>query len=197
MSEETRPPGGHAPLTDEQIRAHTIGELQPLLGRILIVDYDPRWQTLYEREARRIRDVLGPRALRIDHTGSTSVPGLAAKPIIDMLVAVADSADEGAYAPDLEAAGYGLPIREPDWYGHRMFKGLDTDINLHVFSRGCPEIDRMLIFRDRLRSHADDRELYARTKRALAEMEWKYVQNYADAKTAVIDEIMRRARGHA
>ncbi len=195
MSEEARPPGGHEPLTEEQIRAHTIGELRPLSGRIAIVDYDRRWPVLFGREARRIRDVLGPRALRIEHTGSTSVPDLVAKPIIDMLLVVADSADEGAYVPDLEAAGYPLRIREADWYEHRMFKGPDTDVNLHVFSWGCPEIDRMLLFRDWLRSHAADREHYARTKLVLARREWKYVQNYADAKTAVIEEIMARARG--
>ena len=138
--------------------------------------------------------VLGSRALRIEHAGSTSVPGLAAKPIIDLLLVVADSAQEDAYAPALEAAGYVLRIREPNWYQHRMFKGPDTDINLHVFSSGCPEIDRMLVFRDWLRSNAADRDLYARTKVALAQKEWKYVQNYADAKIVVIEEIIARAR---
>ena len=123
---------------------------------------------LFEREADRIRAVLGSRALRIEHTGSTSVPGLAAKPIIDILLVVADSADEGAYLPALEAAGYVLRIREPDWHEHRMFKGPDTEVNLHVFSSGCPEIDRVLMFRDWLRTHAADRDLYARTKLALA-----------------------------
>jgi GrpB-like predicted nucleotidyltransferase (UPF0157 family) len=132
--------------------------------------------------------------LQIEHAGSTSVPGLAAKPIIDLLLRVTDSADEEAYVPALEAGGYVLRIREPDWYEHRMFKGPDTDINLHVFSSGCPEIGRMLIFRDRLRSNAADRDLYARTKLALAQEEWKYVQNYADAKTAIIEEIIARIR---
>jgi len=148
---------------------------------------------LFEREADRIRAALGHRALRIDHTGSTSVPGLVAKPIIDVLLVVTDSADENAYVPALEAVGYVLRIREPNWYQHRMFKGPDTDANLHVFSSGCPEIDRMLLFRDWLRGHPADRELYARSKLALAEKDWKFVQNYADAKTAVIDEIVARA----
>jgi GrpB-like predicted nucleotidyltransferase (UPF0157 family) len=181
-------------MTEEEIRALTVGELKPLSGRILIVDYDPQWHELFEREAGRIRRVLGSRALQIEHAGSTSVPGLAAKPIIDILLAVADSADEAAYVPAMEAAGYVLRIREPDWYEHRMFRGPDTDINLHVFSCGCPEIDRMLLFRDWLRSHVADRDLYARTKLALARNDWKYVQNYADAKTSVIEEIIARAR---
>jgi GrpB-like predicted nucleotidyltransferase (UPF0157 family) len=111
-----------------------------------------------------------------------------------MLLVVADSADERAYVPALEAAGYTLCIREPDWYQHRVFKGPDTNINLHVLSAGCPEIERILVFRDWLRANRSDRELYERTKRELARRDWRYVQNYADAKTAVIEEIIARAR---
>jgi GrpB-like predicted nucleotidyltransferase (UPF0157 family) len=194
MSKEAQPLDNHTPRTEEEIRAYTIGELKPLSSRILIVEYDPHWPDLFAREADRIRSLLGGRALRIEHAGSTSVPGLAAKPIIDLLLVVADSAAEDAYAPALEAAGYVLRIREPHWHQHRMFKGPDTDINLHVFSSGCPEIDHMLVFRDWLRSNAADRDLYARTKLALAQKEWKYVQNYADAKVVVIEEIIARAR---
>lgn len=161
-----------------------------------MVEYDPRWPELFAREAARIRSVLGSRALRIEHAGSTSVPKLVAKPIIDLLLVVVDSGAEEAYAPSLKAGGYTLRIREPDWYEHRVFKGPDTDVNLHVFSHGCPEVDRMLMFRDWLRGNAADRDLYARTKQSLAQKEWTYVQNYADAKTAVIEEILGRARGH-
>ncbi len=113
-----------------------------------------------------------------------------------MLLVVADSADEEAYMPSLLVAGYVLRIREANWYEHRMFKGPDTDIHLHVFSAGCLEIDRMLLFRDWLRRNNADRDLYAATKRALAQKQWKYVQNYADAKTGVIEEIIARARSH-
>jgi GrpB-like predicted nucleotidyltransferase (UPF0157 family) len=194
MSNETPPSDTPAPLTEKQIRACTIGELKPLAGPISIVEYSSRWPELFEREAHRIRAALGDRALRIEHIGSTSVPGLVAKPIIDILLVVTDSGDEGAYVPVLETAGYLLRIREPDWYEHRMFKGPDTDINLHLFSSDCLEIDRVLFFRDWLRDNAADRELYARTKLALAQKQWKYVQNYADAKTAVIEEIIARAR---
>src|SRR5439155_17341387 len=120
----------------------------------------------------------------------TSVAGLPAKPIIDIVLEVPDSSDEPAYVPDLESAGYVLSIREPDWFEHRLFKGPDTNINLHVFSAGCTETQRMVAFRDRLRSDDADRELYARTKRELGARDWKYVQQYADAKTAVVQEIM-------
>ena len=187
----------HVPLTEEQIRAAQVGELAPLVGPIQIVDYDPEWPRLFEHEAERVQATLGDRVLLIEHVGSTSVPGLAAKPRIDMLLVVANSADESAYVPALEAAAYVLSIREPDWYEHRMFKGPDTDINLHVFSPGCSEIERMLLFRNWLRSNASDRALYERTKRELARKDWKYTQNYADAKTAVVEEILTRARGDA
>jgi GrpB-like predicted nucleotidyltransferase (UPF0157 family) len=122
------------------------------------------------------------------------VPGLPAKPIIDVALEVPDSADEPAYVPEMEAAGYVLRIREPDWFEHRVFKGPDTNVNLHVFSAGCEEVDRMVLFRDRLRGNAAERELYASAKRELAARDWKYVQQYADAKTAVVEEIMARAR---
>jgi GrpB-like predicted nucleotidyltransferase (UPF0157 family) len=191
---EHREPVERVGMTEEQMRAVTVGELTPLSGPIQIVDYDPRWPLLFEREAERVRAALGEQARSIEHTGSTSVPGLAAKPIIDMLLVVADSADEPAYVPALEAAGYVLRIREPDWYEHRLFKGPDTNVNLHVFSPGCPEIDRTLLFRGRLRANEADRRQYERTKRELAERDWKYVQNYADAKTQVIEEIIARAR---
>jgi GrpB-like predicted nucleotidyltransferase (UPF0157 family) len=182
------------PSTEEEIQAAWIGELAPLTGPIQIVDYNPEWSRLFEREAERIRAVLGERALLIEHVGSTSVPGLAAKPKIDMLLVVADSADEPTYVPALEDTAYVLRIREPEWYEHRVFKGPDTDINLHVFSLGCTEIDRMLLFRNWLRSNASDRGLYERTKRELARKDWKYMQNYADAKNAVVDEILARAQ---
>ena len=184
----------YVPSTEEQIRAAQVGELVPLVAPIQIVDYDPEWPRLYEREAERVQSTLGDRVLLIEHVGSTSVPGLAAKPKIDMLLVVANSADESAYVPALEAAAYVLKIREPDWYEHRMFKGPDTDINLHVFSSGCREIDHMLLFRDWLRSNESDRRLYERTKRELARNNWKYMQNYADAKTTVVEEILARAQ---
>lgn len=187
-------PTEREPLTEAEIRAATVGELTPLAGPIEIAEYDPEWPRLFEREAARIRSALDDRVLTVEHVGSTSVPGLAAKPRIDILLVVLDSTDEPAYVPPLEAAGYVLRIREPDWYEHRVFKGPDTDVNLHVFSPGCPEIDRMLLFRDHLRRDATDRRLYEQTKRDLARRQWTYTQNYADAKTGVVEGIIARAK---
>ena len=98
-----------------------------------------------------------------------------------------------SYVPALEAAGYVLRIREPEWYEHRLFKGPDTNVNLHTFSRGCEEFDRMLVFRDRLRSDSADRALYEAAKRELAARDWKYLQQYADAKSEVVRQILLRA----
>lgn len=168
-------------------------EPAPKLDRkIHLAEYDPDWPSLFEREAVRVRATLGPMVVSLDHVGSTSIPGLVAKPTIDMLLIVPDSADEATYLPALEAAGYRLVIREPDWHEHRVFKGPDTNINLHVFSPGGTEPARMLGFRDHLRADAEDRLRYESEKRRLAEQDWVYVQQYADAKTRVVEAILAK-----
>ena len=160
---------------------------------IEIVDYDPDWLKKFEKHAQIIADAVG--ALRIEHIGSTSVPELAAKPIIDILVVVADSADESGYLPQLEAAGYVLRVREPNWNEHRMFRTPERDVHIHIYSVGCPEIQRYLIFRDRLRRNVKDRSLYEKTKRELAAKEWPDMNAYADAKTEVIENIIAASHG--
>jgi len=132
--------------------------------------------------------------MRIEHIGSTSVPELAAKPIIDILVVVADSADESGYLPQLQAAGYLLRVREPDWNEHRMFRTPEKDVHIHIYSDGCQEIQRNLIFRDRLRRNADDRNRYEQTKRELAAKEWSDMDAYANAKTELIEQIIASSR---
>lgn len=180
--------------TEDEIRAYTIGEVKAYAIPVVVVDYDPAWPGMFAAEAARIRGVLGDAVVSLEHVGSTSVPGLCAKPIIDMQLAVPDSADEAAYVPALEAAGYVLRIREPHWFEHRVFKGPDVNINLHVFTVGCSEFARTQRFRDWLRAHGDDRDRYAALKRDLAKQAWAFVQHYADAKTPFIDEIVAKAR---
>nr|SCL29733.1 GrpB domain, predicted nucleotidyltransferase, UPF0157 family [Micromonospora rhizosphaerae] len=179
--------------SDEELQRIRVGELMPHNAPITLVNYDPEWPQLFAHEADRIRAVLGEAALQVEHVGSTSVPGLIAKPIIDMLLVVPDSAHEPSYVPALEGAGYLLRVREPDWYEHRLFKSPDNTINLHVFSAGAAEIARMLRFRDWLRATPVDRDHYAAVKRDLARRTWRHVQHYANAKTAAIHEIMDRA----
>ena len=160
------------PTTEEKLRAAWVTEPPKLTGKIQVVDYYPDWTGVVRLEAERVSAVLGQRVVRLEHVGSTSVPGLAAKPIIDILLVVPDAADEPAYVPDLEAAGYRPVIREPEWFQHRCFKGPGTNVNLDVYSPGCPEIERHLLFRDRLRAHPEERAHYQRVKRELAGRVW-------------------------
>lgn len=189
-------PGANAPLSEDQIIAATVGERQTLNDTIYLAPYDSAWPSLFDRLKNRLIEALGHEILLLDHVGSTAVPGLSAKPIIDMVLAVADSSEETSYVKPLEEKGYTLRVREPDWYEHRLLKPPDVKGNLHVFSDGCEEIEQMLLFRDWLRNHADDRLLYEETKRELAARTWKYTQNYADAKSEIVQEILARARSN-
>ena len=179
-------------MADEPLETGLIGGDEK--REIRIIDYDPDWPKKFETHARVISGALGGTALRIEHVGSTSVQGLAAKPVIDILVVVQNSADESAYLPRLEAAGYVLRVREPDWNEHRMFRTPEKDVHIHVYSAGCTEIERVLSFRERLRRNEDDRRRYERTKRELAAKEWPDMNAYADAKTQVIESIIAAAQ---
>ena len=158
---------------------------------IVVADYDPAWPERFTELADIVRAALGGTVLRIEHIGSTSVPGLAAKPIIDMLVVVEDVADEAAYVPALEAAGFQLRVREP---AHRMLRTPGRTAHLHFFEPGHEAIAAYLDLRDRMRSDAADRDLYAATKRRLAAREWDDMNEYAEAKSEVIAGILARAR---
>jgi GrpB-like predicted nucleotidyltransferase (UPF0157 family) len=157
---------------------------------IQIVPYDPEWPSAFARERRRIAGALGSRARRIDHIGSTSVPGLAAKPVIDIDVSVHDPGAEDAYVPVLEQAGYRLRVREP---GHRMLRTPDRDVHVHICAAGSDWERRHLLFRDWLRTDARDRDDYAALKRKLARRDWPDMNAYADAKSGLIQDIMDRA----
>jgi GrpB-like predicted nucleotidyltransferase (UPF0157 family) len=136
---------------------------------VVLVDYDPRWPEHFQRIASGIRDALGDVVLDLEHVGSTSVPGLAAKNIIDIDLTVADSRDEQRYVPALERIGYQLVIREPSFHEHRSLNLADREVwprvNLHVFGPDCPETIRHRMFRDWLRAHPDDRDRYEKAKR--------------------------------
>lgn len=163
---------------------------------VTIVEHDPAWSDAYARLADRVRAALGPVALHVEHVGSTSVPGLPAKPIIDIDLTVPDPDDEAAYVPALEVAGFELYLREPWWYGHRCLRRTDVETNLHVFGPDCPETARHRIFRDWLRAHPEDRDLYRDTKIAAAaatRAAGEHVMSYNGRKQQVIREIYGRA----
>jgi GrpB-like predicted nucleotidyltransferase (UPF0157 family) len=163
---------------------------------IEVTDPDPAWPRQYDRLASRIREALGWRVLQLDHVGSTSVPGLAAKPVIDIDLTVADPGREQDYVPTLEAAGFRLLIREPWWYGHRMLRADEPPGNLHVFGFDSPELIRHRIFRDWLRGNPRERDRYAAAKRQAASEAneaGEHVMQYNARKQQVIREIYRRA----
>lgn len=173
MAEYLRPPGGG--------------------DQVVLLPYDAAWPRLFTDQERRIREALGDAALEVHHAGSTSVPGLTAKPVIDIVLVVADAVDEPAYVPSLEAAGYVFHLREPEWHQHRLFREDAPRVNLHVYGKNCAEVTRMVAFRDHLRRDASDRALYQSAKLRLAGQRWDRVQDYADAKTDVVLDIMNRA----
>ncbi|QUN11819.1 GrpB family protein [Clostridium sp. C1] len=181
-------------LSDEYIQKVVVSGNAEHNQTIVLKPYDENWPVLFEREKQRISTILKDKALMIEHIGSTSVPGLIAKPIIDILLVVEDAGKEEDYVDDLVAHGYILRIKEPDFENHHMFLGPDTDIHLHVFSQDSKEIEKYLLFRNYLRNHQEAKEFYANTKKALAKKKWKYVQNYADAKSDVVQQIMDAAR---
>jgi len=166
-----------------------IGGREPV--SVIVMDYDERWRQRFEEFAGRVRRALGAQVLALDHIGSTSVPGLAAKPIVDMLLTVATLTDEAAYVPPLESVCFELRVREPD---HRMLRTRTRDVHLHVYERDRSEVGDYLDLRDWLRIDAADRELYAATKRRLAQQTWCDLNYYADAKSEVIRDVLGRAR---
>lgn len=179
----------YAPNADRSIPVNTP---TPVDGQVILVAYEDRWPAMYASEAAIICEALGEKALLVEHIGSTSVPGLIAKPCIDILLAVADSAHEDAYVPALDAAGFVLRLRHPDWNEHRAFKSERINVNLHVWSVDSPEIARHLGFRDWLRTHPEDRDLYAAAKREIANGHVLVMSDYADAKDAVVRQIQAR-----
>jgi GrpB-like predicted nucleotidyltransferase (UPF0157 family) len=169
------------------------GAVSPHNAQIYLATYDPAWPAQYEDEAAKIRAALGERTLALEHVGSTSIPGLSAKPIIDIILCVADSSDEDAYVPLLTAQGYRLHLREPEWEQHRVMKGDNPLVNLHVFTLGSPELARMVGFRNRCRNHPEELRLYKGVKEGLARQTWRHVQHYANAKGEVVEAIIARA----
>ena len=172
--------------------------------QVFLVEHDESWALQYAEEERLIRAALGSVLRTIDHAGSTAVRDLPAKPVLDIVLTVDDVADESTYVQPLESAGYTFHHREPHWHQHRLFKKgaphfspgrpeHEPRVNLHVFPQDCEEVHRMLVFRDWLRDDEPDRRLYAETKRRLVASSWERVQDYADAKTEVVTQIMGRA----
>jgi GrpB-like predicted nucleotidyltransferase (UPF0157 family) len=175
-------------------RRDDVGETELVGGvetrELFLAEYDPAWGSAYAAHEARVRAAVGSTAVDVQHIGSTSVPGLAAKPIIDILVTVPDITAEEDYLEPLLAEGYVLRVREP---GHRLVRTAQREVHIHILEVGDPAAGDYLLLRDHLRVDRADRRLYEATKRELLEQDWADMNAYADAKTAVIEEIKQRA----
>ncbi|EPG8536268.1 GrpB family protein [Citrobacter amalonaticus] len=168
----------------------------PPIENVAVVAYDPLWPNIYSTLASKIMIELGSNLLEIDHVGSTAVPGLAAKSIIDIDLTVADAADEKTYVSALENLGYRLIVREPRFHGHRLFHHDNPRVNLHVFTQDTPETARHLLFRDWLRQSEKDCKLYANAKfEAVKDCSFD-IQKYHENKSKVVHDIYQRIFNH-
>ncbi|MCG5445568.1 GrpB family protein [Micromonospora sp. NIE79] len=178
--------------TPEQVDAGLVGEPPRTWESVVIEEYDGSWAQRFVAVRSSLTEVLGDLIISLEHVGSTAVPGLAAKPVIDIDLVIEDTAEEPSYLPALERLGFRLVLREPWWHGHRMLLSPAEDVNLHVWPQGAPEPVRHRLFRDWLRAHPHDRERYAATKRRLARDTAHRPRDYSLAKNDVIDEIYAR-----
>jgi GrpB-like predicted nucleotidyltransferase (UPF0157 family) len=175
-----------------QMAGALVGERPTSWTSIVIEDYDPAWVDRFAAAGSLLRAALGGLIVDMEHVGSTSVPGLAAKPVIDIDLLIDDTTDESRYVPALERLGYRLVLREPWWHGHRMLVSAAEDVNLHTWPQAAPEPIRHRLFRDWLRTHPEDRDLYAATKRRIARDTAEQPGDYSLAKNDVIDDIYHR-----
>lgn len=184
----------YAILTAEEIAAAQVRPARSAVRvRIAVTAPDPEWEVWVLELRATIRAALGDRIVELEHIGSTAVPGLWAKPVIDLDLVVEDSSDEPTYVPALEAAGFALVIREPHWEEHRMLRYEAPRGNLHVFSAGAVEPQRHVAFRDWLIAQRGDRERYGSLKRSLVdEQTLDTVAEYNNRKAALIYEIYER-----
>jgi GrpB-like predicted nucleotidyltransferase (UPF0157 family) len=183
---DTPPPPGASPWV---VGAEPVDDVE-------LADPDPQWIAWYDEVSHRVRSALGVRALHVEHVGSTSVPGMPAKPVVDVDLLVADPDDEDSYVPALNQVGFVLRIREPWWYRHRMLRSESPRCNLHVFGYDSPEPLRHRLFREWLTTHPGDRGLYAQAKRQAAletSGAGEHVSAYNARKQAVVREIYARA----
>lgn len=175
----------------ERVRRVTVGDVER--RRVVLVEHDPAWAARAATLLGEVRAALADRVDLAAHVGSTAVPGLVAKPIVDLVVTVAAPDHEAAWLPALTDLGWELRVREPDWFSHRMLRTAQRDAHLHVFPTGCVEVGRMLALRDRLRHDPAARARYGACKQRLAARAWPTMQHYADAKGEVVEEILAQA----
>ena len=190
--EQILAPYEYKPQLAQRIASRTV------VPSITILEPNPEWPQRFEEVKERIEKALGPLILDIAHAGSTSVPGLPAKDIIDVDLTLKDATDEVSYVKPLEEAGFRFLLREPRWHQHRFFVESWPNayhVNVHVWGPDSPEVVRHRIFRDWLLKTPADLELYAKVKREAAEQTavGDSVMDYNKRKEKTIHEILGRA----
>jgi GrpB-like predicted nucleotidyltransferase (UPF0157 family) len=167
------------------------------MRKVEVVPHDPRWRDAFEAEARRVAAALGENVSAIHHIGSTAIPGIYAKPIIDLLVEVGDLNGVDGRGSAMESLGYEV-MGEYGIPGRRYFRKDDREgirtHHVHVFEAGSAEAERHLAFRDYMLAHPADARSYSELKRKLAEEHPQSPDGYMDGKDAFVKEVDRRAK---
>lgn len=194
------PPSIESLLQDSEFRPNLLDRVAVRKSKppLAVVPADPAWPAVFDVFRARIVAALGPSGyLAINHVGSTSIPDLPAKDVIDIDLVVPSNTDEAAFVPQLEAAGFHFLARESHWHEHRFFCAYEPrSANLHVWGPDCPEVERHRIFRDYLLRHEEERTEYARVKEEAmraTRATGGIVQDYNLRKEETIRGILRRA----
>jgi GrpB-like predicted nucleotidyltransferase (UPF0157 family) len=166
------------------------------LMKVEVVPHDPRWRDAFEAEAKRVAAALGENVVALHHVGSTAIPNIYAKPVLDLLVEVGDIARVDARSPAMESLGYevmgkyGIPGRR--YFRKDNREGIRTH-HVHVFEAGSAEVVRHLAFRDYMIAHPGEAQRYSELKRKLAKEHPQNIDRYMDGKDAFIKEMDRKA----
>jgi GrpB-like predicted nucleotidyltransferase (UPF0157 family) len=167
-----------------------------MMKKVEVVPHDPRWRNAFEAEAKHVAAALGANAVAIHHIGSTSIPGIHAKPVLDLLVEVTDVAELDARSSAMESLGYQV-MGEYGIPGRRYFRKDDRNgtrtHQVHAFRAGSGEVRRHLAFRDYMIAHPADARAYGELKRKLADEHPRDMNAYMDGKDGFIKEMERRA----
>ncbi|MGB9177948.1 MAG: GrpB family protein [Pyrinomonadaceae bacterium] len=166
------------------------------MSKVEVVPHNPQWRDAFEAEAKQVADALGENVVAIHHIGSTAIPNIYAKPVVDLLVEVRDITEVDSRSSAMESLGYEV-MGEYGIPGRRYFRkdnreGIRTH-NIHAFEAGSVEVERHLAFRDYMIAHPVDAEKYSEMKRKLAEEHPQSIDGYMDGKDGFIKEMDRRA----
>jgi GrpB-like predicted nucleotidyltransferase (UPF0157 family) len=166
------------------------------MRKVKVVPHNPQWRDAFEAEAKQVAAALGENVVAIHHIGSTAIPDIYAKPVVDLLVEVRDITEVDGRSSAMESLGYEV-MGEYGIPGRRYFRkdsreGIRTH-NIHAFEAGSAEVERHLAFRDYMIAHPGDAQRYSELKRKLAEEHPRSMDGYMDGKDGFIKEMDRRA----